>query len=63
VTASPVSIELRTSAADFARSALRAYLASDRAVFLLHAATSLEQLMKAFLASIHGSLIAANDFD
>ena len=62
-TAPPVAIELRESAADFANSALRAYLAEDIAVFLLHAATALEQLSKAFLASIHGSLIAANDFD
>lgn len=64
MTEPPVSIELRTSAAGFAESALRAYLAEDHAVFLLHAATALEQLSKAFLASIHGSLIAAaNDFD
>lgn len=62
VTPTP-AIELRTSAADFAKSSLRAHVAGDRPVFLLHAATALEQLAKAFLASIHGSLIAANDFN
>src|SRR5687767_6794457 len=60
---SPLALELHKAAADFASSSLRAYLAGDRAVFLLHAATALEQLSKAFLASIHGSLVAGNDFD
>ncbi len=32
-------------------------------VYLLHASTTLELLAKAFLASLDGSLIAANDFD
>jgi hypothetical protein len=63
VTVPPFAVELRASAADFATSALQAHLEKNRAVFLLHAATALEQLSKAFLASIHGSLIAANDFD
>jgi hypothetical protein len=32
-------------------------------VYLLHASTALELLMKAYLAALNGSLIAANDFD
>jgi hypothetical protein len=63
VPATPISDELRDSAAEFPQSALRAYLNQDHAVFLLHAATALEHTSKAFLASIHGSLIAASDFD
>lgn len=59
----PLHKDLHSSAARFAQSGLRAFLEEDSAVFLLHAATALEQLAKAFLASIHGSLIAANDFD
>jgi hypothetical protein len=55
--------ELRASACDFAQSALQAHLADQQAVFLLHAATSLEHLAKAHLASVHPSLIAANDFN
>src|SRR4051794_32538761 len=55
--------QLRSSATRFAQSALRAFLGEDATVFMLHAATALEQLAKAFLASMHGTLIAANDFD
>jgi hypothetical protein len=55
--------DLRESSASFAQSALRAFLDEDGSVFLLHAATALEQLAKSFLASVHASLIAGNDFD
>ncbi len=55
--------ELYKSASEFGQSALRAYLDNNRRVFLLHAATALEQLLKAHLASKHPSLIAAPDFD
>ena len=51
------------SATQFARSGLRARLEEDWAVHHLHVATSLELLAKAKLASLHGSLIAAKDFD
>jgi hypothetical protein len=55
---------LESSAARFAQSGLRAHLDGDPAVYLLHAATALELLAKALLASLHGSLIAAaKDFD
>jgi hypothetical protein len=59
----PLAEELRVSAARFAQSGLRAFLQNDLPVFMLHAATALEHLAKAFLASIHGSLVAASDFD
>ena len=36
-------------------------LEGDSTVFLLHAATALEQVTKAYLASMHGSLVAAHD--
>jgi hypothetical protein len=52
-----------SSAAKFAQSALRARLDSDSMVYLLHASTGLELLAKGYLASLHGSLIAAGDFD
>lgn len=55
--------QLLTGAMAFSQSALRARLEGDSPVYLLHAATSLELLAKAFLASLHGSLIAARDFD
>jgi hypothetical protein len=59
-----LSAALATSASRFAQSGLRADLDRDDAVCLLHIATALEQLAKAFLASLHGSLIAApKDFD
>lgn len=57
------SDDLLSAAAKFAQSGLRARLEDDEMVFLLHASTSLELLAKAFLASMHASLIAANDFD
>jgi len=54
---------LLASAEQFAQSALRARLDRDSMVYLLHAATALELLAKAFLASLDGSLIASKDFD
>jgi hypothetical protein len=63
MTEASIDEELRASATRFAQSALRAFLGDEPTVFLLHAATALEQLAKGFLASIHGSLVAANDFD
>jgi hypothetical protein len=58
-----VKEELQNSASEFGQSALHAYLDKNWAVFLLHAATSLEHLLKASLASRHAALIAAADFD
>jgi hypothetical protein len=58
-----LAAEMHSSAARFAQSALQTFLEGDSTVFLLHAATALELLAKAYLASTHGSLIAANDFD
>ncbi len=55
--------QLLSGAAAFAQSGLRARLEGDSMVYLLHASTALELLAKAFLASLHGSLIAAPDFD
>jgi hypothetical protein len=55
--------DLYSSAERFARSALRAFLQQDWPIFLLHASTALEQLTKAYLASLNQSLIAASDFD
>jgi hypothetical protein len=55
--------DLCSSAERFARSALRAFLEQDWPIFLLHASTALEQLTKAYLASLNPSLIAASDFD
>jgi hypothetical protein len=55
--------QLRSSAAQFAQSGLRARLDREWAVHQLHIATALELLAKAKLASLHGSLIAAKDFD
>jgi hypothetical protein len=55
--------QLRDSASQFARSAMQAFLDSETAIFLLHAATSLEHLAKSLLGSNHASLIAADDFD
>ena len=54
---------LLASAEKFAQSALRARLDFDSMVYLLHAGTALELLAKAYLASVNGSLIAANDVD
>jgi hypothetical protein len=60
----PLIEQLRSSAARFAQSGLRARLDGDWAVHQLHIATAFELLAKAKLASIHGSLIAApKDFD
>jgi hypothetical protein len=58
-----LSDELCSAAASFAQSSLKARLDGESMVYLLHAATALELLAKSFLASIHGSLIAADDFD
>jgi hypothetical protein len=58
-----LSDELCSAAASFAQSSLRARLDGESMVYLLHAATALELLAKSFLASIHGSLIAGDDFD
>jgi flagellar hook-basal body complex protein FliE len=58
-----LSEELKAAAADFAQSGLRARLEGNSMVYLLHVATALELLSKAFLASLAGSLVAANDFD
>jgi hypothetical protein len=55
--------DLYSSAERFGRSALRAFLDEDWPIFLLHAATPLEQLTKAYLASLNQSLVAASDFD
>jgi hypothetical protein len=64
VTAPPHASRLLTGAGKFAQSSWRARLDNDSAVSLLHAATALELLMKARLASLDASLIAApNDFD
>ncbi len=54
---------LLAGAEQFAQSSLQARLDHDSMVHLLHAATALELLAKAFLASLDGSLIAAKDFD
>jgi hypothetical protein len=58
-----LTAQLRSSAAQFAQSGLRARLDQEWAVHQLHIATALELLAKAKLASLHGSLIAAKDFD
>lgn len=58
-----LTAQLRSSAAQFAQSGLRARLGQEWAVHQLHVATALELLAKAKLASLHGSLIAAKDFD
>ena len=50
---------LLSSAESFAKSGLQARLDDNPAVYLLHAATALELLAKAYLASLSGSLIAA----
>lgn len=55
--------ELYEGAARFAQSGLRARLEGDSSVYLLHIATALELLAKAFLASLDGALVAAHDFD
>lgn len=60
---SPHVSRLLSGAEKFAQSSLRARLDDDSMVYLLHAATSLELLAKAYLASLAGSLIAANHFD
>lgn len=58
-----LSVQLAESSGMFARSALEAQHTDDR-VYLLHAATALEQLTKAVLAARHPSFIVpANDFD
>lgn len=58
-----LSTQLSDSSAKFAQSALKAQH-DDRPVFLLHAATALEQLAKAVLARRHPSLIVtSNDFE
>jgi flagellar hook-basal body complex protein FliE len=59
----PHVARLIESSQTFAQSAMRARLDGDSMVYLLHASTALELLAKAFLASLHGSLIAATDFD
>jgi hypothetical protein len=63
--ASPKSLreQLYQSAEGFGRSALRAFLAGDWAVFMLHSGTALEQLTKAYLADLNPGLIAGRDFD
>ena len=58
-----LTAQLRSSAAQFAQSGLRARLDQEWAVHQLHIATALELLAKAKLASLHGTLIAAKDFD
>ena len=59
-----MTAQLRSLAAQFAQSGLRARLDQEWAVHQLHIATALELLAKAKLASLHGSLIAAKgDFD
>lgn len=55
--------QLYESARRFGASAVQAFTDSEPEVFLLHAATSLEHLMKAVLATRHPSLIAGQDFD
>jgi hypothetical protein len=62
-TSSPLSDGLYSSAVAFAQSALRAFLDKDFPTFLLHAGTALEHLVKAYLASLNESFVAANDFD
>jgi hypothetical protein len=47
-TTEPLRDELFSSAVRFAQSGLRAFLDNDFAIFLLHSATALEQLMKAY---------------
>jgi hypothetical protein len=59
-----LSDHLVQSSSDFARSALQAMPDQKNSVFLLHAATALEHLAKAFLSTRHPSLIVArNDFE
>ncbi|MEX1102310.1 MAG: hypothetical protein WD739_11005 [Actinomycetota bacterium] len=55
--------ELYTTSRTFARTSITAYEDDQDSVFLLHAATALEQLAKAFLASQHPSLLIDKDFD
>lgn len=54
---------LRLSSSRFATSALGAMSEAEHDVFLLHAATALEHLAKAVLASRHPSFIAVADKD
>lgn len=49
---------LRKGASRFSRMAVRDYLARDWTAFFVHAGTGLEQLAKAYLASIDPSLVA-----
>jgi hypothetical protein len=55
--------ELLKTPSTFAQSAIVAIGRDQVSVFLLHAATALEQLAKAFLASKHPSLLIDRDFD
>ena len=58
-----LSDELFASACEFAESGLRARSRDQPNVYLLHIGICLELLFKAYLASLHGTLIVENDFD
>jgi hypothetical protein len=59
-----VAAQLGESAPRFARDALAALSSGDNVGFALYAATSLEHLLKSFLASRHPALIVeAKNFD
>lgn len=57
VSKEPAPLNLVGSAAAFAQSSMAAHHATDEALFFLHAATSMEHLLKAYLYSLHPALI------
>jgi hypothetical protein len=58
-----LSDALFSSACEFVHSGLRARSQEQPKVYLLHIGIGLELLFKAYLASLHGTLIVENDFD
>lgn len=50
-------LDLMGSATSFARTSMAAHLDANEALFFLHAATSMEHLLKAYLHSLHPAMI------
>ena len=60
---STLTQELTGTSSTFAQTSIAAIEADQTSIFLLHAATALEQLAKSLLASNHPSLLIDKDFD